>query len=184
MSRARRGQTLVEVLTTAVLLGIILIGSVTGYRNYAKGDEEIRTSILSASLDSSFSQLSKDPYLLKEMFLDEAKNSDLKSCLSKGTCPAEWKALLYDREKSWPYAQANVSFDFRSKNQDIVEIRMQRNSRRPLLIWLSRYDYLNIDAKLTLIACPHRHVINGIDFMRGEPICIVPTPPPSVELRR
>jgi prepilin-type N-terminal cleavage/methylation domain-containing protein len=184
MSHTQRGQTLIEVLTTSALLGIILIGSATGYRNYNRGDSEIRASLISAALDSSFSQLSKDTYLMKEMFLDREENAALKSCLTEGSCPTDWMPMGFDKETAWPYAQAQVSFEFRSKKQDIVEIRMRRDSRRPVLIWLARYDYLNLDSKMTQIACSHRYVIGGIDFTRGDAICVSPSSPPSPRLQR
>jgi Tfp pilus assembly protein PilE len=184
MKNSRRGQTLVEVLTTAAILGIILIGSVTGYRNYARGDSEIRSSLVAASLNSSFSQLSKDAYLVEEMFFGQRDNARFRACLEEGSCPSEWQPLSYDEEAAWPYVQAKVSFDFRAKEQDIVELRMRSESRRPTVVWLSRYDYLNLNSKLTKIACPHRRVIGGVDFSSGTPICVDPTQPKAPEARR
>ena len=177
MRYSKSGQTLTEVLTTAVILGLLVLLSANSYSNYTKGDARIRDSIVKAAFNDNFSQLSSDPYLVQEMFLGLGKNPSLQDCLERGlVCPKDWTVLEVDPKADWAYANDKLSFQYRSIVDEIVEIRMTQAGTRPHVVWISRYDYMNLDAGLAQLACPKKQVIAGIDYMSNRAICLIPTP--------
>jgi len=177
MGHSKSGQTLTEVLTTAVILGVVVLLSANAYSNYGKADAQIRESLVKASFGDNFSQLSSDPYLVQEMFLEVFENRDFKECLQKGSqCPKKWEPLEIDRSVEWAYSSEKLGFSFRSVVDEVIEIRMTSPGNRPLDVWISRFDYMNLNGSLTELTCPHKQVIAGVDYQSKKAICLIPTP--------
>jgi|GEM_PF-1640482 len=176
MKTSTRGQTFTEVLVASSILGIVVLLMANSYSNFTKADGKIRDSLVAASLNDGFGQLSSDPYLVKEMFIDQARNPSFEDCLIEGTgCPKDWKELHIDREAQWIYSSGGHGFDYRSSDSELIEIRMKNPGSRPALVWISRYDYLNLAAQLKTLRCPLGKVINGIDFASSQPLCTRPS---------
>jgi prepilin-type N-terminal cleavage/methylation domain-containing protein len=174
-----RGQSIIEVLVTVSIISIIATASVVGYRNFEKTNQRIRDRLQAATLYLSFAQLAAEASLIREMFVDDASNASFETCLRRGSCSNSWVELNYNQEKEWIYSQAGIRFEYRGLPEELIELRIHSSTRPPVMLSLSRYDFLNWDSNLKKIQCGFGYVIAGIDFSWKRAICRLAAPRPK-----